>query len=157
MRQRKEQEEERLQFFQTIEPEGVNRVSGAWEYIDMAVDSGATETVLHEDMLAAVEVKEGPASKRGVKYEVATGVRIPNLGEKKFEGISEEGITRDITAQVCDVNKAPLSVHRMVAAGNRVVFDKDGSYIEHTGSKEKLWMTEQGGMYMLRLWVKTGF
>ena len=55
------------------------------------------------------------------------------------------------------VNKALLSVNKMVAAGNRVVFDSGGSYIEHKQSKEKLWMTERGGMYMLRLWVKTGF
>ena len=146
-----------LRFIQTIEPEGVNRVSDAWECVDMAVDSGATETVLHEDMLTSVELKEGAASKRGVKYEVATGVRIPNLGEKKFEGVSEEGITRNITAQVCEVNKALLSVHKVVMAGNRVVFDKEGSYVEHKDSKEKMWMTEQGGMYMLKLWVITGF
>ena len=37
-----------LRLFATIEPEGVNRVTGdsEWEYVDLAVDSGATETVL---------------------------------------------------------------------------------------------------------------
>ena len=46
----------------------------------MAVDSGATETVVGEDMVESVEVVEGEASKKGVQYEVANGVRIPNLG-----------------------------------------------------------------------------
>ena len=43
----------------------------------MTVDSGASEIVVGEDMIAAVEAKEGPASRKGVVYEVANGVRIP--------------------------------------------------------------------------------
>ena len=66
--------------------------------MDFALDSGASETVLNEDMVSSVEGTEGPASKRGVKYEVANGYRIPNLGEKKFVGHSEEGSMRNITA-----------------------------------------------------------
>ena len=84
----------------------------------MAVDSGASETVVSEDMIGAVEVVEGEASRRGVKYEVATGVQIPNLGEKRFEAESEEGVRRSITAQVCDVNKALLSVHKVKKSRN---------------------------------------
>ena len=55
------------------------------------------------------------------------------------------------------MNKALLSVKKTVTAGNQVVFDENGSYIENKVTKERLWMTEQGGMYMLRLWAKTGF
>ena len=122
--------------------------------VDLAVDSGATETVVNEQMLESVETKEGPASRRGVEYEVANGVRIPNLGEKRFTGVSEEGKTRQITAQVCDVNKALLSVKKVVGAGNRVVFEQEGAYIEDRASGEKMWMREENGMYMLRMWVK---
>ena len=126
---------------------------GEWEVLELAVDNGASETVIHEEMVKSVAVQEGPASKRGVKYEVANGVRIPNLGEKKFSGSSEEGIERTLTAQVCDVNKALLSVRKVVAAGNRVVFDDDGSFIEDKRSGEKMWMQEANGMYMLKLWI----
>ena len=118
------------------------------------MDSGATETVVNEQMLESVETKEGPASRRGVEYEVANGVRIPNLGEKRFTGVSEEGKTRQITAQVCDVNKALLSVNKVVGAGNRVVFEQEGAYIEDRASGGKMWMREENGMYMLRMWVK---
>ena len=81
-----EKEKEEIKPLRTIEPEGVNEleVTGEWEEIELAVDSGATETVVGEDDLPGIEVKEGPASKRGTEYEVANGVRIPNLGEKKF-------------------------------------------------------------------------
>ncbi len=71
--------------------------------------------------------------------------------------MSDEGLKRNLTAQVCDVNKALLSVHKVVKAGNRGVFDEDGSYIESRWTGEKMWMTESNGMYMLRLWVRTGF
>ena len=66
-------------------------------------------------------------------------------------------MTRAVTAQVCEVNKALLSVQKVVRAGNRVVFDSEGSYIENKSTQEKMWMTEGRGMYMLRLWVRTGF
>ena len=104
-------------------------------------------------MLATVEIKEGMQSRQGVMYEAANGVRIPNLGEKRFTGVSNEGSVRNITAQVCDVNKALLSVKKVVAAGNRVVFDPMGSYIEDQHSGEKMWLTEEDGMYMLTMWV----
>ena len=149
-----------LGVFATIEPEGLNTVTeGEWEEIEMAVDSGATETVVGEESLKGIEIREGVAFKRGVKYEIANGVRIPNLGEKSFVGVTEEGIKRGMTAQVCEVNKALLSVSKTVAAGNRVVFGPEGAYIQNVETREKLWLQEKGGMYMLKMWVqnKKGF
>ena len=64
-------------------------------------------------------------------------------------------MARNLTAQVCEVNKALLSVKRVVQAGNKVVFDADGSYIEDKSTGEKMWLREENGMYMLRMWVKT--
>lgn len=151
---------ENVNILQSIEPEGVNTVDiakGEWEQVELAVDSGATETVINEDMVSSVAVTAGPACKRGVKYEVANGVRIPNEGEKKFVGVSEESVARSLTAQVCDVNKGLLSVKKVVAAGNTVVFDESGSYIEDKITKEKMWLREDNGMYMLRLWVQRPF
>ena len=145
----------KLNMLSTIEPGGMNAINvpGGWEEFEFAVDSGATETVLNEDMLMSVETKPGAASRRGVEYEVANGSTIPNLGEKKFRGFSSEGQGKDITAQVCDVNKALLSVRKIVAAGNKVIFEKQGAYIEDPGGRQ-IWLEEKQGMYMLKLWVK---
>ena len=126
-----------------------------WEEIEMAVDSGATETVVGENMIKGVETKPGEATRRGVQYEVASGDLIPNLGEKNFLAYGEQGQARAIKAQVCDVNKALLSVSRMVQAGNTVVFSKSGSYVEDEQTGERIPLREQGGMYMLKLWVKS--
>jgi len=139
----------------TVVPEGVYAVSEEeWEEIDMAVDSGATETVIGEHMLCGIETVEGEACKKGVQYEVASGTLIPNLGEKKFIAVGEGGEMRKMKAQVCEVNKALLSVKRVLQAGNRVVFEKSGSYIEDETSGERMYLHEEGGMYMLKLWVR---
>ena len=149
---------ENLNTLETVEPEGINTLEDPeWEEIELAVDSGATETVIGEEALKSVKLLEGSAFKRGVQYEVANGIRIQNLGEKKFTGWTSEGLGREITAQVCEVNKALLSVSKIVAAGNRVVFDPEGSYIEDMNSGEKVWMKSQGGMYMIKMWVQRSF
>ena len=42
----------------------------------------------------------------------------------------------------------------MVQAGNKVVFDSDGSFIEDKLTGEKMWLKEENGMYRLRMWVR---
>ena len=122
----------------------------------MYVDSGATETVIAQQMLSMMEIKDSPQSRRGVDYEVANGIKIPNLGQKQFTGYDEAGVEREVTAQVCDVNKALLSVSKMCRAGNKVVFGApEGNYIEDLTTGERIWMIEEGGMYALKMWVRS--
>ena len=65
-----------------------------------------------------------------------------------------------ILAQVCEVNKALLSVSKVVSHGNKVVFgevDEFGNrinYIEGNETKERLWIEEENGMYALKMWVR---
>ena len=91
--------------------------------------------------------------KKGVRYEVADGTLIPNLGEKKFIAVNDSGVARHKKAQVCDVNKALLAVHRVVQAGNRVVFSASGSFVQDEQAGETMPLEERGGMCMLKLWV----
>ena len=141
-----------LRMLMTIGPETISsvRVDG-WEEIELAVDSGASETVIGPDMAQSADMRQGDAYRQGIKYEVANGVRIPNLGEKRFVGVSQEGLQRHMKAQVCDVNKGLLSVSKIVEKGNRVVFDPKGSYIEDGVAREKMYLRAERGLYMLRL------
>ena len=79
------------------------------------------------------------------------------MGEKKSVAVDEGGTTRKMTAQVTDVSKPLLSVSKIVQAGNRVVFAKEGSYVEDDETGERMYLKESGGMYMLKLWVKRSF
>ena len=90
----------------------------------------------------------------GVSYETADGTAIPNKGEKVFAAVGEDGLQTEITAQVCDVSKALLSVSKVVAKGNVVAFSPKKSYIENQGTGARIYLKEQGGMYVLKMWVR---
>ena len=92
-----------------------------------------------------------------MKYEVADGTLMPNRGEKKVLLESDEGVAKNLTVQVTDVNKALLSVSKIVRNGHRVVFEQGSSYIEDLSTGERMAMRERGGMYMLKLWARKGF
>ena len=149
----------RLAPIRTIEPEKLNNISvdGKWEEIELAVDSGAAESVCPNDLAEHVPTVEGAASKRGVMYEVASGHQIPNEGEKRFKAVTEDGVEKRMVLQVTDVNQGLLSVSKATSAGNRVVFDEAGSYIENKTSGLKTWLQQKNGMYMLKLWVQRPF
>ena len=87
-------------------------------------------------------------------YEIANGDLIPNLGEKHFVGYSEEEVERSLTTQVTDVNQALLSARKMMQNNHRIVFDSDGSYIEHEKTGECMSMRDDGKMFLLKLWVR---
>ena len=76
----------------TIEPESLKVVGeeGVWEEIEMAVDSGATESVVNNTMPSFNPTTPGPASRRGVEYEVAIRARMPNEGEKRFSAMTRQ-------------------------------------------------------------------
>ena len=59
-----------------------------------------------------------------------------------------------IDLQVTEVHKPLLSVAKMVDAGQRVVFDPNGSYIEDTVTGEKIGMQRKDGVFELKLWAK---
>ena len=92
------------------------------------VDTGASETVIGEGLLSDIQIREGAASRRGAQYETAHWERIAKLCELSFARV---------TAQVCEVNKALLSVRRMMVSGHTVVFSEDGSHILNDGTDER--------------------
>ena len=116
----------------------------------MAVDSGASATVVGEHLVKAVEARH---PRPEIKYEVADGTYIENLGEKTFTAYTDVGHEHYLTAQVTDVNKALLSVSKLVDKGCRVVFDGADSYIENKTSGDWSPLEEKNGMYVQKLWV----
>ena len=94
-----------------------------------------------------------PGAKPEVKYEVADGIVIENPGKKSFTAYTDVGHEHYLTAQVADVNKALLSVKKIVSAGKRVVFDDAGSFIEDKTTGERMWLTERKSVYRLKLGI----
>ena len=77
-------ERRKISQINTIEPVQLNRVTqdGIWEEIELAVDSGATESVAPNSMPETIATSEEAASKRGVMYEVATVTKYRMLGKR---------------------------------------------------------------------------
>ena len=127
---------------------------GEWELIELAVDSGATESVCPTDALTSIPTREGPASQRGVLYEVADGTQIPNEGGKKFVALTEDGVEKKLVLQVCAVNQGLISASKLAAAGNRVLLGENESYVENKTSGHRTWLIHRNGMYIMQLWVR---
>ena len=140
-----------LGLLESIQEDNEVNAVGEWEELLMAVDSGATETVVSDANAKTVPTTE---SKTGGKYRMANGDIIDNEGEKQMVMSSGEGVNRLITAQVTEVSKPLLSVSKMVKAGNTVVFAPEGSYIYDGYTGEVMNLEEQRGMYMLKVWIK---
>ena len=81
--------------------------------LDMLIDSGATASVIPERLLQGYPIRQGEAAKRGVKYLVADGGSVPNLGEMRVNLITQERHTRNATylTRTC-LPKAPLPYTR---------------------------------------------
>ena len=120
----------------------------------LVIDSGAAETVLPTDWFTGHELKETEESRGGQFYVCAGGKEIPNYGERTLTlSTLDWSSVRNMTFQVTDVTKALGSVSKIVANGNKVVLDGSGSFIENKRSRERLWMREENGVYVLDVYV----
>ena len=120
----------------------------------VVIDAGAAETVLPTDWFTGHELKETEESRGGQFYVCAGGREIPNYGERTLTLTTLDwSSVRNMPFQVTDVTKALGSVSKIVANGNKVVFDESGSFIENKRPRERLWMREKNGVYVLDVYV----
>ena len=120
----------------------------------ITIDSGAAETVIPEHVGGQYARMATMASESGLQYQSATGQPIRNLGEKKLNLMISDGSMRQMTMQVAEKVSKPLgSVSRICAAGHRVVFDDDGSFIEHKQTGQTSWLRQKNGVYVLDAWI----
>ena len=124
-----------------------------WQRISLAIDSGAAETVIPHKLVMGHPIHETSASKNGVCYASATGQPIPNLGEQRLPLYTCENTLRSMKFQATPVSKPLGSVKKICASGHRVIFDEDGSFIQHKATGETNWLREENGNYLLDLWV----
>ena len=126
-----------------------------WVKLELAVDSGAAETICPGAQAPDVPTVPGQKMAQGERYTCAGGKTIPNLGEKRLLMCTEESATEHrLTMQVADVNRALMFVSRAVDAGSRIVFDEGWSYIEDKRTGRRTTIQRQGRLYVLEAWVK---
>ena len=127
-----------------------------WESLPfpIVIDSGACASVMPTGWCNHVPLRETPQSKAGDFYRAANGNRIYHEGERVISMMTQEGSLRDMRFTVCDVAKALGSVSQMCQAGHRVVLNPpwspQGPYIELVSIGGKMWLQEEGGLYVLK-------
>ena len=134
----------------------VEQFQGSWERVPVTVDSGAIDTVIPRRVAQGISLKQTEASRNGLKYRSASGNAIVNEGERNLRGYTKEANLVDMTAQVAEVTKPLGSVRAFVKAGNRVVFDAGGSYIQNKATGVKTDIEDRNGAYVFDLWIPRG-
>ena len=135
----------------------MNACEGTWEKIDITVDSGAVDTVAPPSVASHVPIESTWASQEGYCYRAANGQLLPNLGERKIRGVTQEGSAVGLTFQVAEVTKVLGSVSKFCEAGNRVVFDDsdpEGSYIMNKSTGVRTKMHKSDGVYKIPVWMR---
>ena len=83
----------------------------------------------------------------------ASGDRLPNLGEKRLQVITEEGNRATATYQVADVTRPLCSISKVCDRGNTVTFTAKGGYIT-SKSGEKMSFRRQNNVYVLDMYLR---
>ena len=79
---------------------------------------------------------------------------MPNYGEKRLHWETDAGQQGGINIQITDVSKVLASVGKICSAGNRVVFEPDGGYIENLNTGGKTSLRKDGAVYKLDVWIR---
>jgi hypothetical protein len=118
----------------------------------ITIDSGAGVSVWPSHWRCPGKVvKEGQKT----RLEAANGTPIRQYGRKRipFE-VNETRRCGEMDFIVTDVTKPLAAVSAIVEAGNRVVFCKEGSFIENTTTGEKISLKCERGTYTMDVGIK---
>jgi hypothetical protein len=118
----------------------------------ITIDSGAGVSVWPSHWRCPGKaVKEGPKT----RLEAANGTPIKQYGRKRipFE-VNETRRCGEMDFIVTDVTKPLAAVSAIVDAGNRVVFCKEGSFIENMKTGEKISLKCERGTYTMDVGIK---
>ena len=125
-----------------------------WECVETVVDSGAADTVGPLDLVGWLPLCPSAGSKKGQTWKVVGGEVLPNLGERRVVGVTDEGHEVSTVYQIAEVGKPLGSVARMCDKGNRVVFEQDGGYIMNLANGWCTQFERKDNVFILRTWVK---
>ena len=131
-----------------------NMLANAWERLNITFDSGAVDTVGPKTVAPHIKIEPNEASRKGMTYRAANNTKIGIYGQKRIKGITADGTTLGIDVNIAEVKKTLGSVRRICERGNRVVFDDEGSYIEHKETGKITPIVKRSGAYVLEMWTE---
>ena len=124
--------------------------------IDLTIDSGAVATIAPVNTVPGEVPRETEASRRKLAYVVANGASIYNKGELTLRGKAENGTRMNVIAQASDVTKPLAAAREIIKAGNRIVLDEEGSYIENKSTRKRIPIKREHGMFTVTMKLEKG-
>jgi hypothetical protein len=128
-----------------------------YERVDLIVDSGASTSAIPSSAVPSINVETAPNSHLKV-YTSASGHQVKEKGFQNLTCHFQDGDKQNLKFKVMspDVPRGMVSVSECVRAGNRIVFDKDFSYIHNAQNNTYKRIYEKGGVFVLPLWIERG-
>ena len=114
--------------------------------LEVAVDSGAEESVWPAKMLQEIPTVKGEGGRK--KFLVANGQEMGHYGQKKIKFGGETGSVKTMSFEVTDDTKPLVAVRRIMEKGNEVHFGKE-CYIRNVHTGERIPMRRKGGSYVI--------
>ena len=129
--------------------------STEWIQVELTADTGACDTVMPVDMCESIPIVPSLQSIRELKYEVANGEEIPNLGERRCLMWTEHGSAPLlINMQVANVHKALLSLSRCADMGFEGRFGRSCGALVCEKTGEMIPLERKGNLYVLKAWIR---
>ena len=136
--------------FISMSPKDVN--GKALRVFKSLLDSGAAGNVVPTKCIPPRMIRRGKMY--GSNYVSATGGTVKNEGEVEIQLCTKENSAKKMTYQVARIAKPLTSVARITEAGNRVVFDEYGGYIENKTTGETSAFKRVGRVYQLEVYAR---
>ena len=148
----------RLHFLGNLLPteSGIHQVQGApgfvWTPVTRKVDSGATNDVAPSSVSAKALVESNWTLNNTTRH-TAEGTRIPTLGQKTSETVSDDSSTQlSHTFPIADISRHLTWVEELADAGNLVVFGRKGGFIVNSDTGRRFNFQTEHGVYLLKTW-----
>ena len=125
-----------------------------WTAVTSIMDSGAIHSVASPSVGKGTPVQESHGSINGLQYHTADGTRIPNLGQKTLEVVTEGGQRMNQTFQMAEVTRPLSSVGEIADKGNAIVFGRRGGFIHNLATGHRLSFSREQGVYLLKTWLQ---
>ena len=146
---------QQLESVSPVDASGLHSLkNNGYTCVESLMDTGAVMHVMPKAVASHVPIRESSGSKAGQQFSTASGEQLPNLGERKIRGLTEDCESVELMYQVADITKQLNSVGKICDTDKMVTFTKLGGYIQDVNTGRRVNFKREDGLYVLKMWVK---
>ena len=133
------------------EPVMVVEEFGRWTKVVAGFDSCAAEHVAPKSFMPRIKAKQDGMNRT---YVAANGGRISDLGSKKVNCKTQNGLNRTITFRNTSVLKPLVSVAKLTRTGHKICLEDESPHIKCPNG-DWIPVREANGIFVIELWFDT--